>query len=250
MLPIFSAPSASDPEPLRPEPTKSSAPGAHMLVPQATAKSAASPSRSSPAGSSSVVTTAAGPMAGTSALSAAALRWGASRRLSRATMEAFGLTSGIEVMPDLGRVEAVRFPYRRDERLVNTKYRSIAEKKFRMQESGELRFFNLDAVLRGDRKEVWIFEGEVDALSAFEAGLPQSKILSVPNGAPASASDDPAEQDRYRFVLAGLEEGLGAVEKFILATDNDGPGRALRQDLVNILGAARCWFIDWAPSVK
>jgi twinkle protein len=165
-------------------------------------------------------------------------------------MEAFGLTSGIEGMPDLGRVETICFPYRRGDRLVNTKYRAIDEKKFRMQEAGELRFFNLNAVLRGGSKDVWIFEGEIDALSAFEAGIPQSKILSVPNGAPANASDAPAEQDRYRFVLAGLEEGLGAVEKFILATDNDGPGRALRQDLVNILGAARCWFIDWPAHTK
>jgi twinkle protein len=153
-------------------------------------------------------------------------------------------------MPDLGRTETLALPYCRGAKAVNVKYRALAQKGFKMREGGELRFWNLDAVLAGDRKTVYIFEGEMDGLAAFEAGIGRDKILSVPNGAPKEASDDPVEQDRYRYVIAGLDEGLGAVERFVIATDNDGPGRALRQDLVNILGAARCHFIDWPDHTK
>lgn len=183
-------------------------------------------------------------------LNDAATKWAAARSIRRETLEAFGATSVIEGMPDLGRTETLALPYRRGAEVVNIKYRALASKKFKMRTGGELRFWNLDAVLAGDRKAVYIFEGEMDGLAAFEAGISRDKILSVPNGAPKDASGDPVEQDRYRYVIAGLEEGLSAVERFVIATDNDGPGRALRQDLVNILGAARCQFIDWPEHIK
>ena len=153
-------------------------------------------------------------------------------------------------MPDLGRTEVICLPYRRGAETVNIKFRAIADKKFKMRKGGELRFWNLDAVLAGDKKAAYIFEGEFDAMAAAEAGIDRSQILSVPNGAPQESSEEPAERDRYQFVTAALEEGLGAVERFIIATDSDGPGRALRQDLVNILGPARCWFIDWPHGTK
>lgn len=198
----------------------------------------------------STATTAIGRTAGNRAPSADALKWAAGRCISRETLAAFGVTCAIEGMPDLGRAEVVCFPYRRGAETVNVKYRAIADKKFKMREGGELRFWNLDAVLQGDKETAYIFEGEIDAIAAFEAGIPKHQILSVPNGAPKEASDDPAEQDRYRYATAGIEEGLSAVKRFVISTDNDGPGRALRQDLVNILGAARCWFIDWPGSIK
>jgi twinkle protein len=153
-------------------------------------------------------------------------------------------------MPDMGRVETVALPYQRGTSVVAVKYRAIAGKAFKMRHGDELRFWNLDAVLSGDRKTVYIFEGEMDAMAAFEAGIPRPQILSVPNGAPQQSSDNPTDQDRYRYAISGLEEGLSAVERFILATDADGPGRALRQDLVNILGPARCWFIEWPGKMK
>lgn len=93
-------------------------------------------------------------------------------------------------MPDLGRTETLALPYSRGVKVVNVKYRSLAQKGFKMREGGELRFWNLDAVLVGDRKAVYIFEGEMDGLAAFEAGIGRDKILSVPNGAPKEASDD------------------------------------------------------------
>jgi twinkle protein len=197
----------------------------------------------------STAITAAG-QRGSVPLTKAAEEWAAARGISRKTLEAFGARCAIEGMPDLGKVETLALPYRRGSEVVNVKYRALSSKAFKMREGGELRFWNLDAVLSGDKSEAYIFEGEMDALAAAEAGIAVSKILSVPNGAPKESSDDPTEQDRYRYVIGALEEGLSVVKKFIIATDNDGPGRALRQDLVNILGPARCWFIDWPSTVK
>jgi len=145
--------------------------------------------------------------------------------------------------------EVLCFPYCRGARVINAKFRRLPDKAFSQMKDGELRFWNLDAVLGGPMAAVYIFEGEMDALAAFEAGLPREQILSVPNGAPDAPSDDAAERDRYAYVVAGLKEGLSRAKRFIIATDGDGPGRALRSDLVSILGAARCWFVDF-PRVK
>src|SRR6185312_8813534 len=114
----------------------------------------------------------------------------------------------------------------------------------------ELRFWNADAVLAGEKREVFIVEGECDALAMVEAGLSIDAVLSVPNGAPSQASDAPEQQDRYRFVETALGEGMGKVKKFVIAVDQDAPGLALRQDLVRLLGPARCSFIDWPYGCK
>ncbi len=65
-----------------------------------------------------------------------------------------------------------------------------------------------------------------------------------------AASDEPEESNRYRFVDAGLEEGFSQVKRYILVTDNDPSGQALRHDLVRLLGSARCYFVEWPDDVK
>lgn len=182
-------------------------------------------------------------------LTEAVIAWAAKRKISKQTLEAFGAASGTMVMRELGKTEVICLPYKRGDAVVNVKYRSFPVKKFSMKEGGELRFWNLDSVLKGDGKIAYVFEGEMDGLAAFEAGIPASQILSVPNGAPEKPSDDPDENGRYAFVTAALAEGLGKVEKIVLAIDMDGPGRALRQDLARIFGAARCHFVDF-PNAK
>lgn len=181
-------------------------------------------------------------------LSDAAIRWAAARKISARTLEAFGVASGTMAFGS-ERSEMICFPYTRGETVVNAKYRRIPAKGFQQKKDGELRFWNLDSVLGGDMSEVFIFEGEMDGCAAFEAGIAKDRILSVPNGAPEAPSDDAAERDRYRYVRSALEEGLSAAKKFVLVTDSDGPGRALRQDLTSILGAARCYFVEF-PRAK
>lgn len=181
-------------------------------------------------------------------LSASVIKWAAARKISECTLEAFGASSGMMGF-ESGRSEVLCFPYHRNGQIINVKYRRIPAKGFQQKKDGELRFWNIESVLAGSMEEVFLFEGEMDGCAAFESGIAKDKILSVPNGAPEAPSDDPAERDRYRFVIDGLKEGLSRVRKFVICTDADAPGRALRQDLVNILGAARCYFVEF-PHAK
>ena len=185
------------------------------------------------------------------ALGETAIKWAGERGISQATLERLGVASGMASMPgEPGRCEAIAFPYRRGDQVVNVKYRSLNGKGFKQKEGGELRFWNLDHWLSEPTDQVYIVEGEMDAAALVEAGLSPSEALSVPNGAPMKSSECPEELDRYRYVIAALEEGLSAAKKIILATDNDPKGRALRQDLVQLFGPARCSFIEWPEGIK
>ncbi len=183
-------------------------------------------------------------------LSDNAVRWAEARGISRSTLERAGVASGTTGMPGVGECEVIAFPYWRNGKAVNVKYRALSEKAFKQREGGELRFWNLDEVLKAESERAYIVEGEMDALALMEAGVPSQEVVSVPNGAPQRAAADPEVQDRYRYVDAALEEGFGRAKKFVLVTDSDPPGQALRQDLVRLLGPARCFFVEWPQGVK
>ncbi len=183
-------------------------------------------------------------------LGEAAVKWAGDRGITRPTLERAGVGSGTAGMPGAGKCEVIAFPYRRNGEVVNVKYRALAEKSFKQREGGELRLWNLDDVLTAKSERVYVVEGEMDALALMEAGFPIAEVVSVPNGAPIRASDQPEELDRYRYVDAGLQEGLSGCKRFVLATDGDAPGRALREDLVRLLGPARCYFVEWPDGIK
>ncbi len=183
-------------------------------------------------------------------ISQAVEKWAADRGISRSTLDRLGVGSGTTRMPKSQSSEVIAFPYRKAGKVVNVKYRSIADKDFRQQEGGEVRLWNLDEVLRARSGRIFIFEGEMDALAAVEAGIPAEEVVSVPNGAPVQSSSDPEQLDRYRYVDEALKEGMATCSRFVLATDNDPPGQALRQDLSRLIGPARCYFVEWPEDVK
>ncbi|MGE0252960.1 MAG: DnaB-like helicase C-terminal domain-containing protein [Alphaproteobacteria bacterium] len=185
------------------------------------------------------------------ALSESAAKWAKDRGIGASTLERLGAVSGtVPMPPDHKHCEVIAFPYRRGAEVVNVKYRALSTKAFRQREGGEQRFFNLDRVLGAEAESIYVVEGELDVCAMVECGFPVESLLSPPNGAPAQASAAPGEQDRYRYVRDALGEGLSRFRRFVLVTDNDPPGQALRQDLVRLLGAARCWFVDWPAGIK
>jgi twinkle protein len=137
-------------------------------------------------------------------------------------------------------------PYVERGQVVNHKYRLISEKRHQMDEGAPLILWNHDCLLEQSDRPVVICEGEWDAITALSLGW---RAVSVPNGAPAQASDNPAEAKRYEFLwrARGL---LAEVKAFILATDDDEAGRSLRQDLIAMLGADRCSFVDYGKDAK
>lgn len=176
----------------------------------------------------------------------AAVAWAAERKLSAQTLEMLGVASGTTFFPDLERKSpALFFPYPD-----GWKARAYPDRGFVSSKGFKLAFWNIERVLAAKPDEVFIVEGEFDACALVEAGVPPSRVLSVPNGAKTKAAEDPKDQRGYAYVEDALRSGLSRAKKFIWCGDADDPGRALRADMVRLLGPARFWFVDWPEGCK
>lgn len=162
--------------------------------------------------------------------------WIEARGISSALAEKFGLQT---VMRDGAAWLSV--PYVERGKTINHKYRLTSEKRHQMDPGAPLTLWNHDCLLDHSDKPVVICEGEWDAMVAVSLGW---RAVSVPNGAPADETEDVANAKRYEF-LWRAKDLLNNVKSFILATDDDAPGRALRADLVSLLGADRCSFVEY-----
>lgn len=180
-------------------------------------------------------------------------RWFAGRRISRKTLDKFMIFCREEWMPQTQQKEnCICFPYLRNGDLVNIKYRD-GRKGFKMVKDAELILFNLQSV--GDKKFCIITEGEIDCMSAYEAGFGCSPevdqstgeiteseyskwaIVSVPNGASMG--------EQKLDYLDNCSEWLVGIEEFVIATDGDTAGEALKQELIRRLGVERCRTISY-----
>lgn len=121
----------------------------------------------------------------------------------------------------------IAFPYFKNNELVNIKYRD-AEKNFKLTAGAELVFFGLDFI--AGQKECLITEGELDAMSYYEAGY--FSVCSVPNGA--------TEGNQNLKYLDNCWQYFEDKETIYLATDNDKNGNALAEELARRLGKHRC----------
>jgi len=179
-------------------------------------------------------------------LSDAAVAWANGRSLSRRTLEALGVASATAFFPDANaKLPAVFFRYPE-----GWKARSYPEKHHVAGGGFKLAFWNIERVLRANPERVFIVEGEFDALALVEAGVPETQVLSVPNGAKQKAQENPAESKGYAYVDEALKAGLNRVKKFIWCGDGDEQGLTLREDMVRLLGTARFWFVEWPEGCK
>lgn len=169
------------------------------------------------------------------------LEWIEARGLSADLAEKLGL----ETRKD-GSGFWLTVPYRENGETVNHKWRKTSEKRHRMDEGAPLLLWNADCLkdpkVQSGHTPVIITEGEWDAMAAMQAGFPFT--VSVPNGAPASLTNEPETQKRYEWVWRHIAD-LDKVGTFIIAADDDPAGRNLLADLVALLGADRCKFIDY-----
>lgn len=140
-------------------------------------------------------------------------------------------------------------PFRRQGEIVRRKYRFFDrdEGKWTADKGGQRIAYNEDCLrdekLRG--QPLIVTEGELDALSAIQAGF--ARTVSVPDGAPP-----PGERSREDLEGSAKYDWLGDlwpylkredVPEIILATDADENGAALLQDLSVLLGRSRCKFL-------
>ncbi|XP_076939587.1 twinkle homolog protein, chloroplastic/mitochondrial-like [Bidens hawaiensis] len=122
----------------------------------------------------------------------------------------------------------IAFTYRRKGEIVNCKFRSITNRKFWQAKHGERILYGVDGINEGNA--IVIVEGEIDKLSMDEAGI--LNCVSVPDGAPQQVSLKalPSKKQDARFKYL-LDCNLDKASKIILATDGDGPGQALAEEL-------------------
>jgi twinkle protein len=179
------------------------------------------------------------PVARLEKLGAKALEWFEKERgISNNTLLRFGVTEAMEWMPQYQKeVLAVCFNYYRGEELVNIKFRG-PKKTFKLAKDAELIFFNLNSI--EGQKECVIVEGEMDCLSAHEAGI--YNCISVPNGANAGS--------QKLLYLDNCWSSFEAMEKVTIAVDNDEPGRQLREELIRRLGADKCVIVQYPEACK
>ena len=136
----------------------------------------------------------------------------------------------------------ILFPYFKDGKLVNIKYRTL-DKTYRQEAGAEKVFYGLDDI--NGSKDVIIVEGEIDKLVFEVAGY--TNVISVPDGAPAPNTKSYESKFNY---IENCEKELQGLKKIILAVDNDEPGKKLESELSRRLGPERCWQISWPNNCK
>jgi twinkle protein len=174
------------------------------------------------------------------------LQWFAKRGISAATVKRNRIWAVRNYISTLGaEVDCIAFPYFRDGELVNIKFRALAEKAFAQVKGAEKILYGLGDI--ADAKSAIIVEGELDKLALEEAGVRNG--VSVPDGAPREVkAGDPDPEDAKFSYIASCAEHLERLDRIILAVDNDGPGRALAEELARRLGKERCWRVRWPDS--
>lgn len=148
-------------------------------------------------------------------------------------------------------------------REIGQKYRQPPKKFWQSKGTGNRWFYGAeclrDPALSREQNAVplVIVEGEYDRLTAIQCGFPLT--VSPPDGAPPPPDPnkprerEEREQDdstgKFEFMyLARLE--LAAIKRFIIAVDNDAPGKHLESEIVRRLGPARCSFVEYPAGCK
>ncbi len=131
---------------------------------------------------------------------------------------------------------AIGFPYFRDGKIVNVKYRTL-NKKMWVTEGAEMIPYGLN--LLSGKKPLFIFEGEIDLISFLTylkkiGSSDEWDVLSVSNGANSGEK-----------LVNAIKDNLP--NKIYLATDMDEAGCKLADNLASQLGTQRCWR-DRVPS--
>jgi twinkle protein len=161
------------------------------------------------------------------------------RGISNNTLLRFKISQSLEWMPKAQKeTNVVCFNYYRNGELINIKFRG-PNKDFKLAKDAELIFYNLDAIK--DTDTAIIVEGEIDAMSMYEAGI--YNVVSVPNGtAPRGVMRLP--------YLDNCAEYFIDKKQIIIATDNDDVGKNLKDELARRFGIEKCFFVEYPNDCK
>jgi len=173
------------------------------------------------------------PIIAKSKLSDKTINWFRKRGISETTIVNWKITESKTYFPQVKETRtAINFNYYRNKELVNIKYRD-GNKNFKLYKDAELIFYGIDNIV--EMEKIYITEGEIDALSLYEAGI--FSVCSVPNGANVGNQRLEYLDNCYKFFEDKTE--------IILCTDNDEAGLSLRNELARRFGQGRCKYVDF-----
>ena len=153
------------------------------------------------------------------------------RKISKDTLDAFRICSDSR--------GNIVFPFYRDEELIYVKYRKPRKHvkgdgpKEWMENNTEPILFGMDNV--SFNQPLFITEGEIDALSLYEAGV--TNVVSVPCGC-----------NNLEFVSL-CWDWLEKFQQIVLFGDNDEPGVEMVSTLMKRLGEDRCMIAPEYPEL-
>ena len=137
----------------------------------------------------------------------------------------------IEKMGIFTQGNAIAFPYFRDGKILNVKYRTL-DKKMWGETGAEMIPYGLN--LLSGKKPLFIFEGEIDLISFLTylktIGSDEWDCLSVSNGANSGEK-----------LVDAIKDNLP--DKIFIATDMDEAGNKLADNLASQLGTQRCFRV-------
>jgi twinkle protein len=173
--------------------------------------------------------------------------WLAARAIDPVLAEKFGL----HTVTMHGR-NWLAVPYVEHGKTVNHKYRVTSDKSAQQMDPGApLTLLNHDCLLDESLAStpLIIVEGEFDLLACMTVG--RRRVVSVPNGAPKSSSDDHELTEGARYAWFWRHQAaLDRVKQVIIAVDGDEAGKALAADLCRLFGPERCMFVQWSTDCK
>ena len=133
--------------------------------------------------------------------------------------------------------DVIIFPYMKGDKLLMYKTRDIGKeiqtgkKDTKSNANPYKMLFGWQAVPDGCR-EIVICEGEIDAMTWFEQGIP---ALSVPFGGGSGKKQDWVENEY---------EDLQRFDKIYLSMDMDEAGKEGLKEITNRLGKENCWVVE------
>lgn len=173
------------------------------------------------------------PVIAKSKLSDKTIAWFKKRGISETTIVNWKITESKTYFPQVKETRtAINFNYYRESEIVNIKYRD-GRKNFKLYKDAELIFYGLNNITEMDK--IYITEGEMDALSLYEAGI--FSVCSVPNGANIGNQRLEYLDNCYKYFENKTE--------IVLCTDNDEAGLSLRNELARRFGIGRCKYVDF-----
>ncbi len=168
------------------------------------------------------------------------------RGISKQTLDAYDVRYDQSTyFPQINsKVGGICFLYKKNGNIVNIKFRSI-NKDFKQIKNALSILFGMEMVPDYTTDFVIIVEGEIDALSCYEAGF--KFVVSVPNGAHSIRSKN--FESKFKF-LKTCEEFLNGFDRFIIAVDNDEPGKKFGIQLAQRLGLNQCYSVTYPEGCK